>query len=158
NEPAKNAEVGMRIAGTGIPLETVITKIEGTTIFISNPVSGAVKEVSTTNINAGRVAVSETTSGKFEPGQTASGTGITSGTIISTEEKEGKVVAFSVAGTATSAGITSSSGTATEPSSSTTTIVTGVTTSTGAFSIGEVVSGKGIPANTTVSAINTSLK
>ncbi|HEX2641214.1 MAG TPA: hypothetical protein VHL50_11600, partial [Pyrinomonadaceae bacterium] len=158
SEPAGKAEPGMRIAGTGIPLETLITKVEGTTITMSKPASSGGTGTSTTNINAGRVLVSETTSGKFEPGQTVSGTGITTGSIISVEEKEGKVVAVAVAGTSTSAGITSASGTATEPSATTTTAITAVTTSTGAFSIGETVSGKGIPAGTTITAINTNLK
>jgi streptogramin lyase len=144
------AEVGMRITGTGIPAETLITKIEGKTIFISNAaVSGA--ETNTTNINGGRVANVSTESGKFEVGQTVTGTKV-SGTIFSVEEKEGKVTGF--ASTATPTGVEAGAAL----TASATNVVTNVTTSSGEFVKGETISGKGIPAGCTITAINTTQK
>ena len=151
NEPSVKAEVGMRITGTGIPVETLITKIEGTTIFLSKKITGAVTKASTTNINAGRVANVSKESGEFELGQTVTGTGL-SGTIFAVEEKEGKVTGFALTATPTAVG------TGVALTASTTTVVTGVTTSTGAFSVGEQIEGAGIPAATTITAINTALK
>jgi streptogramin lyase len=148
NEPSVKAEVGMRINGTGIAAETVITKIEGENIFISNAVTGAAQELSTTNINAGRIINVETTTGKFETGQTISGTGISASPIIVVGEKEGK-------GTITPANVPTAVGTGVALTASTTTVVTGVKTSTGAFSVGEQITGTGITAGTTITLINT---
>jgi streptogramin lyase len=150
NEPAVNAEVGMRIEGTGIQAETLITKVEGTSIYLSSIVTGTTGG-STTNVKAGRVLLSETTSGKFELGQTPLAGGVT-GPIVSIVEEAGKVTAFAPNAVAATA-----SGTAIEPSATTTTVVTGVKATKGAFSTGEQVTGTGIPAGTTISSLNTAL-
>jgi streptogramin lyase len=151
NSPSVNAEVGMRINGTGIPVETVITKIEGESIFISNAVTGAALETNTTNVNAGRIVNVTTETGKFETGQTIKGTGISSSAIIAVGEKEGK-------GTITPANVPTAVGTNVSLTGSTTTVVTNVKTSTGAFSVGEQITGTGIPAGTTITEINTNTK
>ncbi len=146
NEPAVKAEVGMRITGTGIPVETTITNISGKTITISNPATTGA-ETNSTNINAGWIINVTTETGAFEAGQTISGTGIATSAIL----KVG-------ASTITPATPPTAVGTAVSLTGKATTVVTGVTTTTGAFSVGEEISGTGIPAGTTISAINANTK
>jgi streptogramin lyase len=145
-------EVGMRISGTGFTAaENTITAIEGTGPYTVTMSKNAVSTGAAGSFTAGRVINVNTTEGKFETGQTLSGTGLATSTIIATGEKEGK-------GTLTPATVPTAAGTGVALTASTSTVVTGVTTSTGAFSTGEVISGKGIPAGAKINSISTTLK
>jgi streptogramin lyase len=146
------AEAGMRIEATGIPTNepfTTIEKIEGNTIFMTR----AATANSSTEVKAGRVIFPEIAnieSGKFEPGQTLTGNMPASTLVASTEEKEGKVIVVPSKAPSTA-------GTGVTVEGKTTTVVTGVSTTTGAFSKGERITGTGISAGTTISAVNTNL-
>lgn len=146
------AEVGMRITGTGIPATepfAVIEKIESPNIIISRAASSGAETATT--VTAGRIINVETTSGKLELGQTIEGTGIAASAIVALGEEGGK-------GTIIPQTPPTAAGTGIALTGKTTTVVTGVTTSTGVFAIGETISGKGVPAGCTITAINTNLK
>jgi streptogramin lyase len=136
-ELLSNAEVGMRIVCSGVPVKTTITKIEGGVIFISN----AATTSGTGGCNAGWIKNVTFSTSKATVGQQVAGTGVTTSEIIAVGELEGK-------GTITPASVPTAPGTSISLTGGSKTI-SSVTTSTGCVASGETVSGAGIAAGTT---------
>jgi streptogramin lyase len=145
------AEVGMRIeGGASIPTETTIVSVNkaGKTITMSKPAASS----STTAVTAGRVINVGEITGTFEVGQPLTGTGISTNTVVLSVGEEGGKVTLVPSKAPTAAG----TGVSVEGNASKTTVTNITNPST--FSKGETISGEGISAGTTITAVNTTQK
>ena len=133
--------VGQAISGTGIPSGAKITAVGAETLTISAPATSAGTGTSLTaatneitNLNTG--------AGIFEPGQVISGTGITVGTTIRAALGNKLTLSSLVTSAGTGVSLTSASKK-----------ILNVSTSTGSFSAGELITGTNIPAGTKIISV-----
>ncbi|MGA8746209.1 MAG: hypothetical protein WB507_10135 [Solirubrobacterales bacterium] len=135
--------VGQRIEGLGMPSGTTIEAVgPGNTLTISVNLMGAGGSCNEIFAASDEVTGLTTQSGAFAVGQRIEGSGIPTGTTIKAVGPGTLTLSQLPTITATGVSLTAGSNQ-----------VTGLTTSTGAFSVGELIQGVGLPANTTITAI-----
>jgi hypothetical protein len=132
--------VGQSISGAGIPAGTTIAATGSGTLTLSNAATSNGTRVSLVS-GSKTIANLATSAGTFAVGMTLSGTGIAPGTTI-TATDPGRLTL--------STGVTAVSGTV--ALSAGVTEVGSVVEDCGTFSVGQSISGAGIPAGTTIAA------
>ncbi len=141
-------EVGMRIEGNGFTAaENTITAIEGAGPFTVTMSKKATSTGTAGAFTAGWIINVSTETGAFGFGQPISGTGIAASNTI-----------IAVGGsTITPSKPTTAAGTAVSLTATGSKVISNVT-NVATFSVGEQISGTGIPAETTITAINETAK
>jgi hypothetical protein len=134
-------EVGQQISGTGIPQGTTIKAVKAGELTLSAP---AIFSSANTPLGAGSTTLSSltTSEGTFEVGETVSGEGIPGETTI-TATKAGQLT-ISKPPTKAGTGVSIKAGSKQ---------LTSVTTGSGHFEAGQRIEGTGIPAETTIEAV-----
>ena len=143
--------IGQIVTGTAIPANTVITGVTSNTITISAAASASSTVTPTGVVTASSPTVTAVSSfAGVLVGQPISGTGIPTGTTITAIGSSLSTITMSANATATSivtAGSVTGITTAGSP------VLTTVSTVTGVL-VGQAISGTGIPAGTTIAAVN----
>jgi flagellar hook protein FlgE len=161
-----NVKVGMVITGvaaTGqpgiiIPPGTVVSAISGSSIILSNPVAvsgGATSNAAQLSFGNDTTKQGDTTIygvdvSNVKVGMIVSGNGIPVGSVVTALDANAKTVTISKPALASAVGVSLTFGSNNTTANSN--VVTGVNTD--AIAVGAAVSGAGIPANTTVTAID----
>jgi Ferritin-like domain len=139
---------GMPITGTSIPANTVISAVGTNTITLSAATTAASTVAPTGFVTSGSAVVTgvSSTSGLIA-GQTITGTGIPANTTVVSFSSSAATITMSLPATVTPSVSLTGNLTLNSPT------IASISTSTG-FSIGSPISGTGIPAGTTVTAIS----
>ena len=134
-------EAGQAVEGQGIPAGTTIVSSSGSTLTLS---AAATKSVANTPLHAGTAELSAAAAseGSFEEGMSISGEGIPSGAVI--EAVSGSQLTLSKPVTKPGTGVAITAGQKT---------LGDLSVSEGAFQTGIPISGEGIPAGTTIEAV-----
>ncbi|EDY20580.1 autotransporter-associated beta strand repeat protein [Chthoniobacter flavus Ellin428] len=152
--------VGQSVSGTGVPVGTTVLAINGNTVTLSQAAGvasgGAVVFAGSINTTASATTLSNTmtlanTAG-LTAGELVSGAGVASGTII-TAINGNTVTLSQAAGVVDATSLSFGGGTATTSSAATTNVSTITVASAAGISVGEEITGAGIPAGSTVTAI-----
>ncbi|HEX3733544.1 MAG TPA: hypothetical protein VHU86_00165 [Solirubrobacterales bacterium] len=138
SQPAKE---GQFISGPGIPAGTTVTAVGPRTLILSNAATASGTQIAFTSASNTLTGVT-TSEGSFETGETIEGEGIPGGTTITAVNPPALTLSKPVTKAGTGIAITATS-----------TTLTGVTTVEGTFEPGTPISGVGIPAGTTITAV-----
>jgi hypothetical protein len=135
---------GMPITGTGIPANTVISAVGTNTITLSAAATTATTVAPTGFVTSGSPTVTgvSSTSGLIA-GQVITGNGIQSGTTVVSFSSSAATITMSLPASATSVATITGTVTAGSPT------VTALSTTSGLIT-GQLISGNGIPAGTTI--------
>ena len=134
-------EVGQQVSGTGIPQGTTVKAVKAGELTLS---AAATFSAANTPLSAGSTTLGSlaTSEGSFEVGETVSGEGIPGETTI-VAAKAGQLT-ISKPPTKAGTGVSIKAGSK---------VLTSVTSGSGHFEVGQRIEGTGIPANTTIEAV-----
>jgi hypothetical protein len=135
-------EVGMQVSGTGIPPKTTIAAVAPGALTLSQPATQA----GTTSLTAGSPTVTSvsTSEGAFEVGMPISGPGIPANTTIAAVDT-GSLTLSQIANQAGLSALAAESKK-----------VHAAVAAQGTFEVGRTITGTGIPAGTTITAVDSS--